>query len=269
MTSAQTMLTDGTEARRHEGTKGSSVFATIALGALVLMSACASEPRLEQPVFLHAPYAETQLWAVAPFMNESGVSEIDTAQLADMFVEQLQDVDGIVTVPVNRVIRAMRELRIDAVQTVGEARMLMNVLDVDGLIVGTISAYDPYRPPKIAAAIELHVQPRFERYYSLDTRTLTRSPTGEVMPGEIGLRGPVAQAAGVFDAANHRTLAQLREYTRGRNVPDSAFGRDIYLVRMDLYAQFVSFRLIHDLLVVERARVTPIESADVAHVDQR
>lgn len=262
MTSAQTMRM-GLTARRL------AVMSLALLLCTLLISGCMNQTRLERPAFLHAPYPEPQLWAIAPFMNESGFTDIDTATVADVFAEQLQDVDGILTVPVNRVIRAMRELEIDTVQTEGEARLLMNLLNVDGLIVGTISGYDPYRPPKIAAAVELHVQPRQERHNMLDTRSLSRVATGHAMPGEIGPNNPVAQAAGVFDAANHRTLAQLRDYTRGRHVPDSAFGPDIYLVRMDLYAQFVSFRLIHDLLMVERARVAPIDDEGVAHAHER
>jgi hypothetical protein len=238
--------------------------------SLLILSGCDQRVRLDQPAFLHAPYAETQLFAVVPFMNESGVSGIDTASVADRFTEQLQDVDGIVTVPVNRVIRAMRELEMDSVRTPADARMLLTALDVDGLIVGTISAWNAYHPPKVAAAIELHMQSRGERYATIDTRSLTRSPAGEAMPGAYGPQNPIAQASGVYDAANHRTLAQLRDYTRGRHIPESAFGEDIFLVRMDLYTQFVSFRLIHDLLAVERARLAQPEYAtDVAQARDR
>ena len=39
------------------------------------------------------------------------------------------------------------------------------------------------------------------------------------------------------------------------------FGDEIYLVSMELYTQFVSYRLIHDLLESERFRVTPVADA--------
>jgi hypothetical protein len=85
-----------------------------------------------------------------------------------------------------------------------------------------------------------------------------RSPNAEpVALGEIGGPPPLAQATGVFDSRNHQVLAWLREYTRGRTEPHEAFGPDVYLMSMDLYTKFVSYRLIHDLLAFERARISP------------
>lgn len=220
---------------------------------MILLAGCG--PQLTQPTVLTSPHSETQLWAIAPFANESGVSEIDTFRVADLFAHEIQGVAGVNVIPVNRVIRAMRELEMPSIQTVGDVRSLMNVLEVDGLIVGTLTAYDPYRPPVLGMAVELHLQPRLNRYASLDTRRLARSISGDASPGELGPKNPVAQAAGVFDAANHRVLSWLDAYATGRHVPDGAYGKDIYLVRMDLYTQFVSYRLLHDLLASESTRL--------------
>jgi hypothetical protein len=49
----------------------------------------------------------------------------------------------------------------------------------------------------------------------------------------------------------------LQTYAAGRTEPDTAYGSDIYLVDMDLYTQFVCFRLLQDLLAHEYARVPP------------
>lgn len=219
---------------------------------------CGCGERLVQPMTLSAPYEHVQVWAVAPFTNESGVSIVETDRVADAFAQQLQDVYGINTVPVNRVIVAMRDLEIPYVQSPGDARALLNRLKVDGLIVGTVTAYDPYRPMTFGAAIELHTADHIAQRAILDTRMLVRSPVGEVAPAQISPRNPMAQAAGIFDARNHATLTHLNQYATGRSVPDSAFGKDIYLVRMDLYMQFASYRLLSDLLNSERVRLSPI-----------
>jgi hypothetical protein len=92
----------------------------------------------------------------------------------------------------------------------------------------------------------------------LDPQALQRAIAGDPAPGELGPPHPVAQAAGVFDAANHDTLRHLRTYANGRSEPDSAYDEEIYLVSMDLYTQFVCHRLIADLLASERARLTPV-----------
>ena len=223
--------------------------------ALSLML-CSCQPQLKAPAILQAPYETAQLWAVAPFANESGVSAVDTNRVADLFTEQAQQVRGVNTVPVNRVLLAMQRLEMSAIQSPGDARTLMNVLNVDGLIVGTVTAYDPYRPPKLGLAVELHVRDAEAYQFRVDPMELMRSGQGEPAPGDLGPVNPVAQAAGVFDANHHDTLMQLEHYAAGRDEPHSAYGTEIYLVRMELYTQFVCHRLIGDLLACEQSRVS-------------
>jgi len=226
------------------------------LAALLWVSGCG--PRLTEPRMLGAPYGRDQLWAVAPLANESGASVVDGVATADVLAQEAQQVRGINTVAVNRVIQAMRAVGISAVETHGDALTLMNVLKLDGLIIGTITAYDPYRPMRLGVAVQLYVRPDGGVVYGVDPRALTRSASGHVAPGSVGPPRPVAQAAGVFDAENHETLKQVYAYATGRAEPDSAYGRDIYLVSMELYTRFVCYRLIQDLLQAEQSRLTTV-----------
>ncbi len=214
--------------------------------------------RLKPPTELTAPYPQPRLWAVVPFANESGVSIVDPYFTADLFTQQLQQVQGIDTVPVNRVIVAMRQLDMPEATTPADIRRLADALGVNGVIIGTVTAYDPYPPLTLGAAIQLFEMPTHNRSSGFDPQELTRSPRGTASPGDLGSAGPVAQAAGVFDATNHQTLSWLKKYAAGRSEPHGAYGQDIYLVSMELYTQFVSYRLIHDLLVFEQARLMPI-----------
>lgn len=261
MTSAQSMQgrSDGaTERRSEEGYVSPRFDAHFGVIVLLILLIAGCGQRLEQPSMVTAPYAQPRLWAVAPFANESGISEIDVYRVADLFAGEVQWVHGINTIPVNRVIRAMRELEMHSISTVDDARLLMNVLGVDGIVVGTVSEYDAYPPLGLGLAVELHVNERGDPMHRFDPRDLSRSPSGEPSPGMMDQSAPVAQAAGMFDAANHHTLAQLRAYARGRSVPESAYGKDIYLVSMDRYTQFASHRLVLDLLASEQQRVQPV-----------
>jgi hypothetical protein len=224
---------------------------------LTLLSPAGCGPQLERPTMLRAPYARTQLWAIAPMANESGVSIVDGAAVADAFMKEAQEVGNIDVIPVNRVIRAMRELRMAGVDSHGDALTLMNVLDLDGFVVGTVTAYDPYRPMTLGMAVQLYVRPPHAGDV-LDPQALGRTISGDPAPGELGPPHPVAQAAGVFDASNHDTLRLLRAYASGRSEPDSAYDDEIYLVSMELYTQFVCHRLIADLLASEWMRLTPV-----------
>jgi hypothetical protein len=229
--------------------------------AALALPAAGCEPRLAEPWPLHAGFQERQLWGVAPFVNESGVSTVEPDRVADAFMAELQQVHGIDAIPVNRVIAAMRELEMWAVLSQGDARTLMNVLDLDGLVVGTVTTYDPYRPLKLGLAVELYQRPRMESWSDLDSRELTRATSGHPAAGSLGPPGPTAQAAAVLDAANHLTLKWLADYAEGRHEPDSAYGPDIYLVSMDLYTQFACYRLLRDLLLDEQFLRSPVAEA--------
>lgn len=215
------------------------------------------EQRLDVPTLLRAPYDESQLWAVAPFFNESGTTRVETFRISDLFVEQIQQVQGLDALPLNRVIGAMRQLDLERIETPADAGTLMRTLGVDGLLVGTVTSYDPYPPPKLGLAIVLFKSDTRGSYSDLDPRALTKAMTDSGPTGPAPERKPVAQAAGVFDASNHQTLQWLHEYARGRTLPDSAYGENIYVVSMELFTQFVSFRLMHDLLLVEQEGISP------------
>jgi hypothetical protein len=219
---------------------------------------------------LTAPYERTQLWAVVPPINESGSSAVRTDRIADAFTEQTEEVQGINTVAVNRVIMAMRRLGLTSVTTPNDAHAMMNLLGVDGLIVGTVTAYDAYPPMKLGMAVQLFTreQPQTPQ---IDPVKLTRAPTELPPPGAPGAMNPLrpgAQAAGIFDASNHQTLMWLNEFASGRSQPKSAYGNDVYLVSMDLYTQFVAYRLMLNLLSAERARLIPV-SADASSTASR
>ena len=223
----------------------------------VSLCGCATRERLCPPQTLASPYERTQLWAIVPFTNESGTSIVRTDRIADAFTEQAEEVQGIAMVPVNRVLAAMQQLKMPAVLTPAHAMRLMNVLHVDGLIVGTVTTYDPYPPLKLGAAVQLYRREFTEAAASLDAVALTRARTEHVAPGAISSQEPAAQASGVFDASNHQTLLWLDAYAVGRAEPNSAYGKKVYLVSMEMYTQFVAYRLLHDLLAIERARLQP------------
>ena len=223
------------------------------VGVLTCASGCG--PQLQDPVSLNSPHLREQLWAILPPANESGVSLVETDRIADMFAREMQQVVGINVIPVNRMLRTMRELRMDAIETAGDARTLLNALQADGLIIGAVTAWEPYPPMTLGLAVEFYAGERIARMSALDTIALTRAATDRAAPGMFSSDAPVSQVAGVFDASNHQTLARLERYADGRSTPDSAYGADIYLVSMDMYTRFVSFCLLEDLLRREQLRL--------------
>ena len=227
-----------------------------------MLSGCDRRFALQEPGMLSAPYPDVRVWAVVPFANESGTNLVDGVFTADIFTSQLEQVSGIQTIPVNRVINAMKAIGLSEVNTPAEALALMNTLRVDGLLVGTVTAYDGFPPFTLGIAVELHSRDVMDPSGTIDPRDLIRTIAGE--PAASTPRTvAVQQASGVFDVSNHQVRRWLSEYTTGRTVPDSAFGDRIYERNMDLYTEFVSYRIVGSLLLNEHQRLARVQDTTV------
>jgi len=233
------------------------VFALMAMGLLVVGCERLFPQRIEQPRRMVSPYPAAKLWAVAPFHNESGASVADPVRMADKLTQRLQQVEDIQVLPVNRVLAAMQQEGLQSPPTeLDQAMRLMQRLDADGLIVGTLTAWNPYDPPKLGASIALFSRRNPRTDNGLDTRALSGAATDDLPSGATVYQQPVAEAGGYFDAANGRVVKQLRDYATGRTPSDSPSGWRRYLLSMDLYLEFVSHRLASDLLEEEWWRLT-------------
>lgn len=231
---------------------------------------CAACSTLKRPGAdpLVSPYAERRVWAIAPLRNESGSLQVDTAALADNLARQLENASNIDVVAVNRTLAAMEALGIGEVTSSAEAMRLLGVLDVDGLVVGTVTTYDPYDPPKLGMAIELYTSPRYEASRPVDPRGLTSaatpgndSPTLSRRP-----RQPVSVVSAFFDAADPDVRNKMQRYAEGRRqtqddplsfIKPPADGWRLYRINMHLYSEFVSYVMSWRLLRAEHERLAP------------
>lgn len=214
------------------------------------------------PEKLSAPYGERQVWAVAPLRNESGSQYADGLKTADYLAQRLETVIGVDTLPVNRVLAAMQTLEMAAVASADDVARLREVLGVDAMVIGSITAYDPYSPPKLGLVIELYFNPRRESAQAMDLTDLVRAPTGDrVKPPETFRPGPpVSVVSGFYDASDPGIHQQIVTYAEQRDdaVKDGpARGWRLYQIDMDLYTEFVTYLVSRQLLRVEQDRLAP------------
>ena len=196
-----------------------------------------------------------QVWAVAPVLNLSGERGVDPLLQADLVFQQLQQVRGVTAVPVNRVAEVYVALRIDRISTPEQAALVCDLLGADGLIVPTVTIYDPYNPPKFGGAMQLFVKPgTFARGGPMvDPRELARQAApkqGDPMPSSAD----VVQVVGMFDAANGTVRDRLAAYAKGRNDPVGPLGQKEYYVKMERYCGFAYSELIEQLIASPRLR---------------
>src|SRR3954454_21113605 len=140
---------------------------------------------------LTLPGKRTQVWAVAPAVNLSGMREVDSLLQSDLLFQQLQEVHGLTVVPVNRVVEVYVILKIDQVQSPEQAKLVCDLLGCDALIVPTVTAYDPYAPPKFGGALQMFRRSgQFARMPNVDPRDLARAAA----PGPAESLAPATEA---------------------------------------------------------------------------
>jgi hypothetical protein len=230
-----------------------SILATGLLTAF--LAGCESESKYGTEHQLALPGTKRQVWAVAPAVNLSG-QRVDPLLQADLVYQQLQQVDGITVIPVNRVAEVYAGLRIDRVQSQEQAELVCGMLGADGLLIPTVTAYDPYDPPKLGASLQLFGKPAMPRgKKNVNPRELARRATpGEGEPLPPATADQFIQVVGVFDAANGSVRDALLAYAKGRNDPGGPYGAKEYFVSMDRYGGFVYHVLIAEMMNHPRLR---------------
>lgn len=223
-------------------------YAALLLVAMIATIGCQKKKEYGRERQLFLPMANTQVWAVAPVANLSGINDVDPLLQADLLYAQLQTVAGVKAIPVNRVLEVYASLQIDGVQSEKQAALVCDLLGADGLIVATVTAYDPYHPPKVGVSLQLFTRNGGAiRSSGIDPRELSRmaSPGNtESLPYDAQL----LQVVGIYDAANGSIREKLLSYADGRNDPIGPMGAKEYFASMDRFSSFVYHDLLEQLL---------------------
>jgi hypothetical protein len=187
------------------------------------------------------------VWAVAPAVNLSGESSVDCIVQGDLVFQKLHEVNNLTLIPVNRVVQVFAALRLTRVESEEQAAIVCQQLGCDGLVIPTITAYDPYNPPKMGAALNLFLRAPNAPVSAIDARELTRMAA----PAEnqaLPQHPQFIQVVGMYDAANGSVHEAVLRYAHGRYAPDGAMGSSEYFVSMDRYSGFVYYTLIEQMI---------------------
>ena len=227
-----------------------SITTTFLILFFLLICGCANEKKPEYGVeqALYLPGHARQTWAVAPVLNLSGQREVDPILQADLVYGQLQQVAGLNVLPVNRVVEVYRALKIDQVQSEEQAAAVCQLLGCDALLIGTVSLYDPYDPPRMGASLQLFRSGKSVQGQNVDPRELARRASPPPLAATVPAAATFLQTIGVFDASNGSTRTDLQRYAMGRNDPVGPLKDRAYLLEMDRYAGFVYHSLIEEML---------------------
>lgn len=210
------------------------------------------------------PYRESKSLAIAVFVNQSGSDTLDMVEVTRRFYIELQRIEGLEVMPVQRVVQEMYSQGIDVVDTPEKAVALASELGVDGMIVGAITEYDPYNPPRVGVIIQLYAS-RSRLETGQDTSSQTRDTSG-MNPGEIVRKGqpfemvgdesvkPVQMVVRIFDADKLEVIKRLKSYARSRAGAEKPLSWERYKTSRE-YLGFVAHESICELLAKEWDRL--------------
>jgi hypothetical protein len=105
-----------------------------------------------QPM-VHNPFPQLSRVAIAPFFNQSDEPTVDGRKFALAYFAELQGTPGFEVVPLGVVEEAILAHQID-LSHAGEARRLATVLGVDVVVIGSVTDYTPYYPPRCGLRVE-------------------------------------------------------------------------------------------------------------------
>ena len=124
--------------------------------------------------------------AVAPFLNLSAERAVDGRRFALAYASELQKVPGFDVLPVGVTEVAMVDGKID-LNDVDEVLKLAKILRVDAIVVGAVTDYSPYYPPRIGMPVN---------WYSPQAVVLLSGNSNRAgRPGPAPAMGPTTAAA--------------------------------------------------------------------------
>ena len=218
-----------------------------------LLVGCATKDPLSPPQQLISPYASAPaepVWAVVPLRNESGTSSADVLAISDTLVATITQARGLRALPLNRTLDAMASLEMAHPQTPEDLERLARALGADGVVVGSLTAYDPYEPI-MGVALALYARPGAlgragAGPITIDPRQLREQPTEYDYFGlqQASGQGPASSVMLVLDGRDHDVRMRVRRYAQGRVEGVSALGWERYVRSMPEYERFVTFEVI-------------------------
>jgi hypothetical protein len=125
----------------------------IILAVVILVAGCGLLPNVAHQPTIHNPFPQLSKVAVAPFINLSSDPTVDGRQFGLAYFAELQTIPGFEVVPIGVVETAMRENHI-TISSAADCRRLAQLLGVDAVVVGAVTDFDPYYPPRCAMQVE-------------------------------------------------------------------------------------------------------------------
>ncbi len=160
---------------------------------LLAGSGCALVPDVVHQPTIHNPFPQLSKVAIVPFFNMSLEPTVDGMKVAELYYTELQDIPGFEVVPVGLVDSEIKRLKL-SLDSPEDAQKLARQLGVDAVVVGVVTDYTPFYPPRLGIQVQwFGANPGFHPIppgYGLPWGT----PAEEQIPEEVVLQAEMALA---------------------------------------------------------------------------
>ena len=127
---------------------------SILLCAILSVAGCALIPEVTHKPVIRNPFPQlSRVAVVSPFYNLSGEPTVNGEAVALAYFGELQQFAGFELVPNSVVGAAIVDHRID-VSKPAERRRLARLLEVDALVVGAVTDFSMYYPPRMGLRVQ-------------------------------------------------------------------------------------------------------------------
>ncbi len=114
-------------------------------------------PDISHQPTVHNPFPQLSKVAIVPFFNQSDEPTVDGREFALAYFAELQAVPGFEVVPLGVVEEAIQYEQIDLSNPAG-IRRLADVLEVDAVVVGAVTDFTQYYPPRCGMRVEWYAR---------------------------------------------------------------------------------------------------------------
>ena len=123
------------------------------MGAALLLPGCALVPDVTQKPRFHNPFPQLYRVAILPFYNQSREPTLDGDSVAIAYYNELQAIPGFEVMPVGVARRHLEAIGREP-QSGADFQRLARSMGVDAVIVGAVTEYSPYYPPRMAMSVD-------------------------------------------------------------------------------------------------------------------
>ena len=164
-------------------------------------------PEISHKPVIRNPFPQLSRVAVAPFFNHSDESTVNGRDFAMAYFSELQSTPGFDVVPLGVVEEAIIANRID-LSGAGEARRLAELLGVDAVVVGAVTDFSPYYPPRCGLRVEWY----------------TANPGYHEIPAGYGLPWNTPEEEYIPDSLVYESQMALAQAQMATQAPDCSSG---------------------------------------------